>query len=76
MPSDRMIRQNVPVFSEKTLDSLAGHSAPEVKFYTEDGWVFREHPGKGIECVGRSEDVYAADLALKIKEGEERFARH
>jgi hypothetical protein len=26
-------------------------------YYAEDGWVFREFPGKGIECVGRYEDL-------------------
>jgi len=27
------------------------------RYYAEDGWVFREYPGKGIECVGRYEDL-------------------
>jgi len=29
-------------------------------YYAEDGWVFREIPGKGIECVGRYEDLKSA----------------
>ncbi len=27
----------------------------EIKFINEDGWVFREQPGKSVECVQRSE---------------------
>lgn len=25
----------------------------EARFFAEDGWVFRERPGQGIECVAR-----------------------
>jgi hypothetical protein len=29
------------------------------KFIVEDGWVFREHHGKYVECICRSEDLPA-----------------
>lgn len=31
--------------------------AAHEKFYVEDGWVFREHHGKYVECICRSEDI-------------------
>jgi|GEM_PF-6594354 hypothetical protein len=38
-----------------------GYVPPEThaqeKFYIEDGWVFREHHGKYVECICRSEEV-------------------
>jgi hypothetical protein len=46
---------------------LMNETAPEMpeaqaagagsSYYAEDGWVFREFPGKRIECVGRYEDL-------------------
>ncbi|MGO9816858.1 MAG: hypothetical protein ACLPG5_02095 [Acidocella sp.] len=32
-------------------------NAAHEKFYVEDGWVFREHHGKYVECICRSEDL-------------------
>ncbi len=32
-------------------------SNAQEKFYIEDGWVFREHHGKFVECICRSEDT-------------------
>lgn len=26
-------------------------------YYIEDGWVFREHHGKYVECLCRTEDI-------------------
>jgi hypothetical protein len=31
--------------------------AAQEKFFIEDGWVFREHHGKYVECICRSEDL-------------------
>jgi len=36
-------------------DLGAGCGAPAGRFYAEDGWIFREYPGKGIEVIGRYE---------------------
>ena len=32
----------------------------EIMTYVRDGWVFRERPGKRIECVGRYDDAVMA----------------
>jgi len=34
----------------------AGSHAQE-KFFIEDGWVFREHHGKYVECICRSDEI-------------------
>jgi hypothetical protein len=62
MPADRTINEVAQVFPRKVSDMPAGLSASEAKFYAEDGWVFRERAGKGIECVGRYEDAQVMDL--------------
>ncbi len=62
MPADRTINQVAQLFPHKVSDMPAGQSASEAKFYAEDGWVFRERAGKGIECVGRYEDAQVMDL--------------
>ena len=36
---------------------VAQSDAAHEKFYIEDGWVFREHHGKYVECICRSEDI-------------------
>jgi hypothetical protein len=50
------------VFSERAA-LLPARQATGVKLYAEDGWIFREHPGKGIECICRYEDANIAVLA-------------
>jgi len=35
----------------------------KTKFYAEDGWLFREHPGKRVECLCRYGDDANAALA-------------
>jgi len=37
----------------RKLDGLTSSFAPEVNYIAEDGWVFIERPGKGVECVRR-----------------------
>jgi hypothetical protein len=34
----------------------AGGHADE-RFFIEDGWVFREHHGKYVECICRSDEI-------------------
>lgn len=34
-------------------DTQAVPGSPGSRFYAEDGWVFREYPGKGIEIICR-----------------------
>lgn len=30
---------------------------PQDELFIEDGWIFREHHGKHVECVCRSEKI-------------------
>lgn len=46
------------------------HAAParaaaQETYYIEDGWVFREHHGKYVECICRTEEIPAVP-ALKL----------
>jgi hypothetical protein len=41
---------------------LERRDASETRIYAEDGWVFREHPGKRIECVCRYGDIESLEL--------------
>ncbi len=34
-------------------DPQLSPGAPAGRFYAEDGWIFREYPGKGIEIICR-----------------------
>jgi hypothetical protein len=31
--------------------------APEENLFAEDGWIFRERPGKGVECIRRDDEA-------------------
>lgn len=53
--------KNLP-FGKIRIAALLGGITPPLKaaqekFYIEDGWVFREHHGKYIECICRSEEI-------------------
>jgi hypothetical protein len=48
-----MTKAVAPAFTIQGPDSAAAWGGQEVKFYAEDGWIFRERPGKAIECVCR-----------------------
>ena len=39
--------------------SVPGKNIHET-YYIEDGWVFREHHGKYVECICRTEEIPAA----------------
>ncbi len=45
------------LMSETVRDGFEPEMGRGSRYYAEDGWVFREFPGKGIECVGRYEDL-------------------
>ena len=53
MPSLRKFTQPDPVFPVSEFYAAGS----ETKYYFEDGWVFREHHGRYIECVCRLEDA-------------------
>jgi hypothetical protein len=59
MSSNRTIKSVIEVFPPQNTDELAKPRASEVNLFAEDGWVFIERPGKGIQCVRRYD---AADL--------------
>jgi hypothetical protein len=46
--------------SEIARETVGAVGDANASYYAEDGWVFREIPGKGIECVGRYEDLKSA----------------
>jgi len=37
----------------KLFDPQLRPGSPAGRFYAEDGWIFREYPGKGIEIICR-----------------------
>ncbi len=41
---------NMPL---QLFDPRAPLGTPASRFYAEDGWLFREYPGKRVEVVGR-----------------------
>ncbi len=38
-----------------TIVRVGSHT--QEKFFVEDGWVFREHHGKYVECICRSDEI-------------------
>ena len=40
-------------------NTVTGTDSTE-KYYIEDGWVFREHHGKYVECICRTEEISTA----------------
>jgi hypothetical protein len=42
---------------------LPVHGAAQETFVFEDGWVFREHHGKYVECICRFEEFSSATSA-------------
>lgn len=46
-------------------DASPSRAAAQETYYIEDGWVFREHHGKYIECICRTEQIPAVP-ALKL----------
>jgi hypothetical protein len=42
------------------LSTTQARRAAQEQFVFEDGWVFREHHGKYVECICRAEEFRAA----------------
>jgi hypothetical protein len=40
-------------------DATVSRAAAQETYYIEDGWVFREHHGKYVECICRTEEIPA-----------------
>ncbi len=38
-------------------NTVRAGSHVQEKFFIEDGWVFREHHGKYVECICRSDEI-------------------
>ena len=38
-------------------DATVSRAAAQETYYIEDGWVFREHHGKYVECICRTEEI-------------------
>jgi len=47
----------------KEIEVPAAHGSGYARFFVEDGWVFREHHGKHVECICRSENADLSDLS-------------
>ena len=37
--------------------TFTARAAAQETYYIEDGWVFREHHGKYVECICRTEEI-------------------
>jgi hypothetical protein len=40
-------------------DAVPSRVTAQETYYIEDGWVFREHHGKYVECICRTEEIPA-----------------
>lgn len=40
-------------------DATTSRATAQETYYIEDGWVFREHHGKYVECICRTEEIPA-----------------
>ena len=40
-------------------DASLSRATAQETYYIEDGWVFREHHGKYVECICRTEEIPA-----------------
>jgi hypothetical protein len=38
--------------------------APEGNLFAEDGWIFRERPGKGVECIRRDDEAQTGSVTI------------
>lgn len=50
-------------------NSVRAASHVQERFYIEDGWVFREHHGKYVECICRSDDIAKLPTILRAGQG-------
>ncbi len=52
-------RQTVkrPQVLSQTADEPGIKLSSETRLHEEDGWIFSERPGKGVQCIGRSGEI-------------------
>jgi hypothetical protein len=43
--------------ASETLDLAAALKPAGAKFFAEDGWLFSQVPGKGVECLRRIDEA-------------------
>ena len=56
MQSLKTVIQVAHDYSPQDFSTFAAPDSSYTKFYVEDGWVFREHHGKHIECIARCQE--------------------
>lgn len=58
MPKSKALTDQTRIIALKSkLPHTRAGSHTEERFFVEDGWVFREHHGKYVECVCRSDEM-------------------
>ncbi|WP_297370616.1 hypothetical protein [Acidocella sp.] len=60
MPTDSTLSGEARVAARRDGQAPGNFHAPrraEERIVIEDGWVFREHHGKYVECICRSDEV-------------------
>ena len=40
-----------------TITKSPAQTGTQAKLFTEEGWIFREQPGKGVECIRRDDEA-------------------
>ncbi|MDE2319154.1 MAG: hypothetical protein KGK02_05570 [Rhodospirillales bacterium] len=55
--SKALTDQSTIVALRNKLSDVRTGSHVEERFFVEDGWVFREHHGKYVECICRSDEI-------------------
>ena len=53
----------------RTVSSARPDRSAGERLIIEDGWVFREHHGKYVECICRSDDLTLFNQDLRQKAG-------
>jgi hypothetical protein len=54
--ASRQTVKNAQVFSQDKDRPVMAFSS-ETRLHEEDGWIFSERPGKGVQCLGRAGEV-------------------
>ncbi len=63
MSSQRTLSAAQPASLFQLFDPQSA-GGPAGRFYAEDGWIFREYPGKGIEIICRYDAPAASDIRI------------
>jgi hypothetical protein len=56
MSSKKMADTALPALPINLSAELEAASRTGTKLFFEDGWIFSQQPGKGVECLRRIED--------------------